>query len=149
MLVEIQALVAPMSGTNPRRAVVGWDTNRLNMLLAVLETRCGISLANKDIFLNVAGGLKLTEPAVDLAAVMAILSNAFDHPLPSDMVFFGEIGLSGEIRNVAASDLRLKEAKKLGFTKALVPPNKNKKSDFKTTEVGNLKTVLDFFERGK
>ena len=125
------------------------STNRLNMLLAVLETRCGVSLANKDIFLNVAGGLKLTEPAVDLAAVMAILSNAFDHPLPSDMVFFGEIGLSGEIRNVAASDLRLKEAKKLGFTKALVPPNKNKKSDFKATEIGNLKTVLEFFEKGR
>ncbi len=149
LLVEIQALVAPMTGTNPRRAVVGWDTNRLNMLLAVLETRCGISLATKDIFLNVAGGLKLTEPAVDLAAIMAVLSNAFDHPLPSDMVFFGEIGLSGEIRNVPASDLRLKEAKKLGFTKALVPPNKNRKSDFKATEIGNLKTVLDFFEKGK
>jgi DNA repair protein RadA/Sms len=149
LLVEIQALVAPMTGTNPRRAVVGWDANRLNMLLAVLETRCGISLATKDIFLNVAGGLKLTEPAVDLAAIMAILSNAFDHPLPSDMVFFGEIGLSGEIRNVPASDLRLKEAKKLGFTKALVPPNKNRKSDFKATEIGNLKTVLDFFEKGK
>ncbi len=149
ILVEIQALVAPMSGTNPRRAVVGWDSNRLNMLLAVLESRCGISLANKDIFLNIAGGLKLTEPAVDLAAVMAVLSNAFDHPLPSDMVFFGEIGLSGEIRNVPASDLRLKEAQKLGFSKALVAPNKNKKSDFKATEIGNLKTVLDFFAKGK
>ncbi len=90
LLVEIQALVAPMAGATPRRAVVGWDTNRLNMLLAVLETRCGISLANRDIFLNIAGGLKLTEPAVDLAAVMAILSNAFDYPLPSDMVFLGK-----------------------------------------------------------
>ena len=149
LLVEIQALVAPMAGTAPRRAVVGWDTNRLNMLLAVLEARCGVSLATKDIFLNVAGGLKLTEPAVDLAAIMAVLSNAFNHPLPSDMVFFGEIGLSGEVRNVPAFDLRIKETKKLGFTKALVPLNKSKKSDFKTTEIGNLKTVLEFFEKGR
>ena len=147
MLVEIQALVAPMAGTSPRRTVVGWDTGRLNMLLAVLEVRCGISLANKDIFLNVAGGLKLSEPAVDLAAVMAILSSTFNHPLPSDMVIFGEIGLSGEIRNVPQSDLRLKEAEKLGFTKALIPKNKNKKSTFKATEIGNLKILLDFFER--
>lgn len=149
MLVEIQALVAPMTGTNPRRAVVGWDNNRLNMLLAVLEARCGVSMANKDIFLNVAGGMRLTEPAVDLAAVMAILSSAFNHPLPADMVFFGEIGLSGEVRNVPQSDLRLKEAGKLGFTKALVPPNKNKKSTFKTTEIGNLKTLLTFFNKGE
>lgn len=147
LLVEIQALVAPTSGTNPRRSVVGWDTNRLNMLLAVLETRCGIALGSKDIFLNIAGGLKLNEPAVDLAAIMAILSNAFNHPLPSDMVFFGEVGLSGEIRNVPLCDLRLKEAQKLGFSKALIPKNKNKKSDFKATEIGNLKTVLEFFEK--
>lgn len=149
MLVEIQALVAPMTGTSPRRAVVGWDNNRLNMLLAVLEARCGVSMANKDIYLNVAGGMRLTEPAVDLAAVMAILSCAFNHPLPADMVFFGEIGLSGEIRNVPQSDLRLKEATKLGFVKALVPPNKNKKTTFKTTEIGNLKTLLTFFNKGE
>ncbi|MBP5344472.1 MAG: DNA repair protein RadA [Alphaproteobacteria bacterium] len=147
MLVEIQALVAPMAGTSPRRAVVGWDANRLNMLLAVLETRCGVCLSNKDIFLNVAGGLKLSEPAVDLAAVMAVLSGVFNHPLPSDMVIFGEIGLSGEIRNVPQSDLRLKEAEKLGFAKALIPQNKKKKSTFKATEIGNLKTLLEFFER--
>ena len=147
MLVEIQSLVAPMAGTNPRRSVVGWDNNRLNMLLAVLEARCGVSLANKDIFVNVAGGMRLSEPAVDLAVVMAILSCAFNHPLPADMVFFGEIGLSGEIRNVPQSDLRLKEAGKLGFKKALVPPNKNKKTTFKTVDIGNLKTLLSFFNQ--
>ena len=149
MLVEIQALVAPMAGNSPRRAVVGWDSNRLSMLLAVLETRCGISLANKDIFLNVAGGMRLTEPAVDLAAVMAVLSGVFNYPLPADMVFFGEIGLSGEVRAVAQTDLRLKEAQKLGFHKALIPPCKNKKSAFKATEIGNLKTLLEFFNKGK
>ena len=90
----------------------------------------------------------MTEPAVDLAAVMAVLSGVYNHPLPADMIFFGEIGLSGEVRNVPLSDLRLKEAEKLGFKKALVPPNKNKKSAFKTTEIGNLKTLLTFFEKG-
>ena len=147
MLVEIQALVAPMAGNSPRRQVVGWDSNRLSMLLAVLETRCGVSLANKDIFLNVAGGMRLTEPAVDLAAVMAVLSGVYNHPLPADMIFFGEIGLSGEVRAVAQTDLRLKEAQKLGFHRALIPPNKNKKSTFKATEIGNLKTLLSFFNK--
>lgn len=152
MLVEIQALVAPMGGQSPRRAVVGWDSNRLNMLLAVLEARCGIVLSNKDIFLNVAGGLKITEPAADMAVAAAVISSLAGKPVPADMVVFGEIGLSGESRAVPQPDLRLKEAHKLGFEKALIPPRrtsaKTKRSDMKIIEIGNLKTLVDLFMKG-
>lgn len=152
MLVEIQALVAPMSGQSARRAIVGWDTSRLNMILAVLEARCGVVLANKDIFLNVAGGLKITEPAADMAVAAAILSSLAGKPVPPDMVVFGEIGLSGETRAVAQPDLRLKEAHKLGFERALIPPRRNDKikhTDMRVTEVGNLQTLVELFLGGK
>lgn len=152
MLVEIQALVAPMGGQSPRRAIVGWDTSRLNMILAVLEARCGVQLANKDIFLNVAGGLKITEPAADMAVAAAILSSLAGKPVPPDMVVFGEIGLSGETRAVAQPDLRLKEAHKLGFERALIPPRRSDKikhTDMHITEVGNLKTLVELFLGGK
>lgn len=149
MLVEIQALVAPMGGSAPRRAVVGWDNNRLSMILAVIEARCGLSLANKDVFLNVAGGLKITEPACDLAVAAAIASSLMQKPMPADMVVFGEIGLSGEVRAVAQSDLRLKEASKLGFERALIPPRHAKKTKMQSplsiTEIGHLKTLIDSF----
>lgn len=148
LLVEIQALVAPMAGASPRRAVVGWDLNRLNMILAVLEARHSVVLSNKDIYLNVAGGLKLTEPATDLAVAMAVLSSLMKKPVPSDVVLFGEIGLSGEIRGVAQPELRLKEAAKLGFECALIPPSRSKKeikADLRIVEVGNLQTLLDSF----
>ncbi len=147
LLVEIQALAAPMSGATPRRTVVGWDGGRLSMILAVLEARYGVSLANKDIFLNVAGGLKITEPACDLAVAAAVLSSFLKKPVPATMVLFGEIGLSGEVRAVPQTDLRLKEAAKLGFDTALVPPRHNKKQrEIKTVEIGNLKTLLDSFQ---
>jgi DNA repair protein RadA/Sms len=121
MLVEIQALVAPSALSSPRRAVVGWDTNRLAMVLAVLDARCGLALSGNDVYLNVAGGLRIGEPAADLAVAAALLSSSSDHPVPADMVVFGEIGLSGEVRAVAQTDLRLKEAAKLGFAQALIP----------------------------
>ncbi|SDH26256.1 DNA repair protein RadA [Roseospirillum parvum] len=122
MLVEIQALVAaPGGGGTPRRAVVGWDQSRLAMLLAVLEARCGIALGGRDVYLNVAGGLRISEPAADLAVAAALLSSAADQPMPADTVVFGEIGLSGEVRPVAQRDPRLKEAAKLGFAEALIP----------------------------
>ena len=121
MLVEIQALVAPSPLGNPRRAVVGWDSNRLSMLLAVLDARCGVSLAQCDVYLNVAGGLKITEPAADLAAAAALLSSFSGVPLPVDRVYFGEISLSGAVRAAAHTPTRLKEAEKLGFTKAIIP----------------------------
>jgi DNA repair protein RadA/Sms len=116
LLCEIQALVAPSYLAAPRRNVVGWDQNRLSMILAVLETRCGLSLGNKDVFLNVAGGLKVTEPGGDLAVAAALISAFKNEPTPKSTVYFGEIGLSGEVRATAHAEQRIKEAEKLGFS---------------------------------
>jgi len=121
VLVEIQVLLAPNPGGSPRRSVIGWDSGRLAMLLAVLETRCGLKLAMNDVYLNVAGGLRVSEPAADLAVAAALISAAADIPTDPTMVFFGEIGLSGELRQVAQAELRLKEAAKLGFVTAACP----------------------------
>ncbi len=121
LLVEIQALVTPSSLGTPRRAVVGWDSNRLSMILAVLEARCGVSFANHDVYLNVAGGLKITEPAADLAAAAALLSSISHVALPVTQVVFGEISLSGAVRASAHTAARLKESGKLGFTEAIMP----------------------------
>ena len=125
ILVEIQALVAGQPPGSPRRAVVGWDAGRLAMVLAVLETRCGLSLAGRDVYLNVAGGLRIAEPAADLAVAAALISAASGRPVPAGTVVFGEIGLSGEVRAVARPELRLKEAQKLGFASALVPRSRS------------------------
>jgi len=121
LLVEIQALVAPSGLGTPRRAVVGWDSNRLAMLLAVLDARCGVSFAGHDVYLNVAGGLKIAEPAADLAAAAALLSAVSGAPLPHDAVFFGEVSLSGAVRAAAMMSARIKEASKLGFSQAFLP----------------------------
>jgi DNA repair protein RadA/Sms len=121
VLLEVQALLAPNPGGAPRRAVVGWDGGRLAMLLAVLETRCGLRLASSDVYLNIAGGLRVTEPAADLAVAAALASAASDRPTSPGVVYFGEIGLSGEVRQVAQAEARLKEAAKLGFTGACLP----------------------------
>ena len=123
LLVEIQALVAPSGLGTPRRAVVGWDSNRLAMLLAVLDARCGVSFAGHDVYLNVAGGLKITEPAADLAAAAALLSSISGVALPRDAVYFGEVSLSGAVRAAAMMTTRLKEASKLGFGQAFLPEN--------------------------
>jgi DNA repair protein RadA/Sms len=121
LLVEIQALVAPTSLGTPRRAVVGWDQNRLSMVLAVLEAHCGVRLSGHDVYLNVAGGLRIQEPAADLAAAAALVSSLANAPLPADAVYFGEVSLSGAIRPVAQTAARLKEAQKLGFARAIGP----------------------------
>jgi DNA repair protein RadA/Sms len=121
LLVEIQALVAPTSLGTPRRAVVGWDGARLAMLLAVLDARCGVSFGEHDVYLNVAGGLKIGDPAADLAAAAALLSSRSGVPVPAGDVFFGEIALSGAVRPAAHMTTRLKEAQKLGFERAHVP----------------------------
>ncbi len=121
LLVEIQALVAPTTLGTPRRAVVGWDQNRLAMVLAVLEAHCGVRLSGHDVYLNVAGGLRIQEPAADLAAAAALVSSLTNAPLPADAVYFGEISLSGMVRPVAQAPARLKEAAKLGFGRAVVP----------------------------
>ncbi|MBP9753115.1 MAG: DNA repair protein RadA [Proteobacteria bacterium] len=116
ILCEIQALVAPSYLGSPRRNVVGWDPHRLSMILAVLETRCGLPFGNKDIFLNVAGGLKIQEPGCDLAVAAALISAFKNTPTPQSSIYFGEIGLSGEIRSVSHAEQRIKEAEKLGFS---------------------------------
>ncbi len=118
ILVEIQALVAPSMLGTPRRAVVGWDPNRLAMLIAVLEARCGVRLGGHDVYLNVAGGLRLNEPAADLAAAAALVSSMSGKPAPEDTVYFGEVSLTGAVRAVGHMDQRLKEAAKLGFARA-------------------------------
>src|SRR5919199_2063764 len=121
LLVEVQALVAPSSLGTPRRAVVGWDPSRLSMVLAVLEAHGGLRLGQHDVYLNVAGGVRITEPAADLAAAAALVSSLSSAPLPPDSVYFGELGLSGAIRPVAQAQARLKEAAKLGFAQAVAP----------------------------
>jgi DNA repair protein RadA/Sms len=121
LLVELQALVAPSPLGTPRRSVVGWDSARLSMILAVLEARVGVSFAGLDVYLNVAGGMKISEPAADLAVAAALMSARENAPLPPETVIFGEISLSGAIRPAAQSEMRLKEAEKLGFSKAHIP----------------------------
>jgi DNA repair protein RadA/Sms len=119
VLVEIQALVGPTALGTPRRAVVGWDSNRLAMVIAVLEARAGVKLHQHDVYLNIAGGLRVSEPAADLAVAAALVSSLTNANLPADTVYFGELGLSGAIRPVSHAGLRLKEASKLGFLKAV------------------------------
>lgn len=121
LLVEIQALVAPTTLGTPRRAVVGWDTNRLSMVLAVLDAHCGVRLGGHDVYLNVAGGLRIVEPAADLAVAAALVSSLTGASLGADAVFFGEVSLSGSIRPVAHAGARMKEAAKLGFARAVTP----------------------------
>jgi DNA repair protein RadA/Sms len=120
-VVEVQALVSKTTFSMPRRITMGSDPSRLALLLAVLEKRAGVHLSQSDIVVNIAGGFKVTEPAVDLAVVMAIASSALDRPLPKGMVCIGEIGLGGELRPVSHMDSRIREALKLGFTKAAIP----------------------------
>ncbi|PEQ11229.1 DNA repair protein RadA [Novosphingobium sp. PC22D] len=122
VLVEIQALIVRLqSGATPRRAVVGWDNGRLAMLLAVLESRCGLNFSSAEVYLNIAGGYRLADPAADLAVAAALVSALTDKPLPGDGVWFGEISLAGEVRPVAHSSIRQREAAKLGFGKAFGP----------------------------
>ena len=151
VLVEIQALVGNSGYAGAKRAVVGWDSNRLAMILAVLEARCGMNFSTHDVYLNIAGGLKISEPAADLAVAMAVISSMTNKPLPADMVVFGEIGLSGEIRAVSQPNLRLKEAYKLGFRNAIIPNsfNKDKKTKLITEmsyhEIGNVQRLISRF----
>ena len=122
VLVEVQALTVRLaSGATPRRAVVGWDLGRLAMILAVLEARCGLSLSSAEVYLNIAGGYRLSDPAADLAVAAALVSAFSERPVPSEVVAFGEVALSGEVRPVSHAALRLKEAAKLGFERAWLP----------------------------
>lgn len=140
VLMEIQALVSPSGMSTPRRATVGFDSQRLSMILAVLESRADLRFADKEVYLNVAGGLRINEPAADLAAALALISALLDSPLPEGLVAFGEIGLTGEIRPVSRSDMRLKESAKLGFAQAILPQDFSKKTKPATAEAKSLGT---------
>jgi DNA repair protein RadA/Sms len=150
LLVEIQALVAPTAFGTPRRAVIGWDAARLHMVLAVLEARCGVPLAGRDVYLNVAGGLKVQEPAADLAVAAALLSSLHDCPVPGQTVIFGEIGLSGEVRPVSQMESRLKEAAKLGFGTAVMPRRRQRgergETEIARREISHLGELVAMFE---
>jgi len=143
LLMEIQALVAAAGYGTPRRAVVGWDTGRLAMLLAVLDARGGLGMSGHDVYLNVAGGLKVGEPAADLAAAAALVSSFHGRPLPKDTVYFGEISLSGDVRPAPQTELRLKEAAKLGFANAVLPAGvRVEGAGLNLTEVNNVVELL-------
>jgi DNA repair protein RadA/Sms len=146
LLCEIQALVSPTSYGTPRRAVVGWDTGRLAMILAVLDARAGVGIGASDVYLNVAGGLKIGEPAADLASAAALISSFGGEPLPRDTVFFGEISLSGDIRPVPQAEGRLKEAAKLGFKSAFVP--KGTRVDGAGVALTEIASVADLLRFG-
>ena len=145
VLVEIQALTVRLaSGATPRRAVVGWDSGRLAMILAVLEARCGLSFSSAEVYLNIAGGYRVQDPAADLAVAAALISAMAERPVPVDAVVFGEVALSGEIRPVAHGPLRLKEASKLGFERALVPASmKDEKSGMTLSGFKTLGAFVD------
>jgi DNA repair protein RadA/Sms len=152
VLVEIQTLVAPTSFGTPRRSVIGWDANRLSMVIAVLEARCGIQLGARDVYLSVVGGLRIQEPAADLAVAAALVSSLNNVPCPSDAVYFGEIGLSGEVRSVSQEELRLKEAQKLGFKRAFVPrrhtsTTKSRPSALSIDEISYLAEIGSSFDQ--
>jgi DNA repair protein RadA/Sms len=142
LLVEIQALVNPTSFGYPKRTASGFDLNRLNLLIAVLERRTKLNLSDKDIYINVVGGLRLSDPAADLAICMAIASAAAGKRLGDELVVFGEVGLGGEIRSVHSSDRRVAEAKKLGFTQAIAPKSVQKQKDSFIKGVGDLRQAL-------
>ncbi|MDH3230755.1 MAG: DNA repair protein RadA [Alphaproteobacteria bacterium] len=148
VLVEIQALVAPSALGTPRRAVIGWDSGRLAMVLAVLEARAGVHLSSNDVYLNVAGGLRISEPAADLAVAAALVSSLTGRPAPADSVVFGEIGLSGEVRPVAQTEARLKEAAKLGFLRAIAPRlggNAGRAGPLQVRDVGDIADLVMMF----
>lgn len=154
LLAEIQALIAPSYMPSPRRAVVGWDQNRLSMLIAVLSTRFGTNLYDKEVYLNIVGGLKINEPAADLAVATALISAYKDMAIPRDWVFMGEIGLSGEIRMVSQVEYRLKEAEKLGFKRAVVSGGINKIKTFSKDKfkleiitVNHVRDLAKFFRK--
>jgi len=143
VLVEIQALVSKSAYGTPRRSVIGWETGRLAMILAVLEARCGVGFGDQDVYLNVAGGLRINEPAADLAAAAALISSVTDMPLPQGCIVFGEISLSGEVRAVGRAEARLREAQKLGFDQALSPPLTVKGGGVQITGVSRLTEAVE------
>lgn len=147
LLVELQALVSGSGWVQPRRTSMGVDPNRLSLLLAVMEKKLGLNLSQQDVFVNVAGGVRLVEPAADLAMILALLSSLLDRPIPPGMVVWGEVGLAGEIRGVAHGALRVAEAVKLGFEQHLIPRSNVDRLPAELTApcvgVGSLREVLN------
>jgi DNA repair protein RadA/Sms len=144
VLVEVQALTVRLaSGATPRRAVVGWDSGRLAMVLAVLEARCGLQMGAAEVYLNIAGGYRLTDPAADLAVAAALISAFSERPVPADAIVFGELSLSGEIRPVAHDALRLREAAKLGFSRGWGPKGMKPVGGISVTGFTRLGELVD------
>ncbi|MBB5706640.1 DNA repair protein RadA [Sphingopyxis panaciterrulae] len=144
VLVEVQALTVRLaSGATPRRAVVGWDSGRLAMVLAVLEARCGLQMGAAEVYLNIAGGYRLTDPAADLAVAAALISAFSERPVPADAIVFGELSLSGEVRPVAHDALRLREAAKLGFSKGWGPKGLKAVNGIGVTGFARLGELVD------
>jgi DNA repair protein RadA/Sms len=144
ILIELQALVVPTSLSVPRRTAEGIDANRVSLLVAVMEKRLGVHLGSQDIFLNIAGGMRVEEPAADLGVVAAIASNFKDKVIDPEMVAFGEIGLGGEVRGVSQSEGRVKEAARLGFKRCLLPKqNQEKMKGVKGIEMVGVRTVQE------
>ncbi|MEO1045136.1 MAG: DNA repair protein RadA [Pseudomonadota bacterium] len=144
VLVEIQALTVKLaSGATPRRAVVGWDSGRLAMILAVLEARCGLNFASSEVYLNIAGGYRISDPAADIAVAAALISALADRPVPEASVFFGEVALSGEVRPVAHGAIRLREAAKLGFVRAIAPSQAESPKDISLQSLTSLANLVD------
>ncbi len=142
LLVEIQALVAPSALGTPRRAVIGWDSSRLAMVLAVLEAHCGVRLGDCEVYLNVAGGLRIAEPAADLAVAAALVASRLNVALPSDTVYFGEVSLSGAVRPVSHAPARVREAQKLGFQRAVGPKSKGEETAGSDGAIGQLSELV-------
>ncbi len=148
ILVEIQALVVPTAFAVPQRKAMGVDYNRLSLLVAVLEKKVGVNLSHQDIFVNVAGGLRIEEPAVDLGVVVAVASSHLDSAIPSDMVVFGEVGLAGEVRGVGYGEMRVREAARLGFKKCVLPRSTAAGvKDFGEMELIEVKDLRDVWGR--
>ncbi len=149
ILVEVQGLAASTAYGTPRRSVVGWDNNRLAMILAVLEARCGLNFSGYDVFLNMAGGIRVSEPAADLAVAASLMSALTNKTLPPDTILFGEIGLSGEVRPAPQTDLRLKEAEKLGFKSAILPVTSKIKTtgELKLEKIKHVQDLLQLMDR--
>jgi len=147
ILVEIQSLVSPTNLGMPRRTAIGVDHNRVSLLVAVLDKICGLHLGNHDIFINVAGGVKVDEPGVDIGIVSSIASSFLDRPIDSGTVVFGEVGLTGEVRGISQMESRIKEATRMGFNRCILPKtlsrNVSSETEMKLVKIGNLKDLLE------
>lgn len=154
ILLEVQALVAPSFMPSPRRSAIGWDVNRLSMLIAILTSTINLKLMDKEVYLNIAGGLKIVEPAIDLAVAASLISTCFQIALPQNTVFFGEIGLLGELRSISHTETRIKEAKKLGFKRVVMSEHKKvmelmEKQDIEIIMMKNVRDLCRFISENK